>query len=181
VSSHPGNRSGTRQPLCVPVVGIGNDARGDDAAGPAVVRWLREELPEGFPAELLEVPGLSTTLIDVWEGKDLVILVDAVRSGLPAGTVHRIDALSVPSPLPAGFSRGSTHALDLDTIIGLGRSLGRLPGLLVVYGIEGACFDEGAGLSAGVRRAIPETAERIAREVSKAAGRRGLRPRDRGA
>jgi hydrogenase maturation protease len=91
-------------------------------------------------------------LIEDWSGADTVIVVDAVSSGAPSGTIHRLDPLS--APLPAAMSRGSTHAFGLAATIELARTLDRLPPRLTVYGIEGARFTAGEELSEPVRAAV---------------------------
>jgi hydrogenase maturation protease len=131
------------------VVGVGTD-RGDDAAGLTVVRRLRAS---GHPVTLAELAGDLTRLIDLWQPTDRVAVVDAVRSGAPAGTVQVLDAAG--GPLPAGaVPAGSTHGLGLDTAIELARGLGRLPARLIVYGIEGSQWTDGTGLSPEVSAAV---------------------------
>ena len=125
------------------VIGVGNAARGDDAAGLMVARRLGGLEHEGDPVALL----------DVWRNVDLAVLIDAVSSGAAPGTVHRVDATA--APLPARLrSSSSTHAVGLAEAIELGRTLGRFPGRLIVYGIEGERFDAGAELTPAVAAAI---------------------------
>jgi hydrogenase maturation protease len=91
-------------------------------------------------------------------------VIDAVRSGAPAGTIHRLDVGSEPAP--AAPRLGSTHAVGLAEAVELGRALGRLPARLELYGIEGARFDAGAELTPAVERAVEalcgELRERLA-------------------
>ena len=128
------------------VVGLGNAWRGDDGAGPAVARSL------GDDPRVLVHEGEPIGLLDAWAGAAEVVVVDAVASGAPAGTVHRLDAAA--APLPARFARGSTHAFGLAETIELARMLGRLPPRVTVYGIEGLDFRAGDQLSAPVRAAV---------------------------
>jgi hydrogenase maturation protease len=145
------------------VVGVGNRLRGDDAAGLAVIDRLRTAgLPDGV--RIVEREGEAVALIDEWEAAEEVIVVDAVRSGAPAGTVHRVDALA--APLPAAFARTSSHAFGIAETIELARALGRLPGRLEVYGIEGTEFGAGRELGPVVRRA----GERLAAELTSRLG-----------
>jgi hydrogenase maturation protease len=129
------------------VIGVGNAARGDDAAGLIAARRLGGLEHEGDPVALL----------DVWRGAELAVVIDAVSSGAEPGTVHRFDATS--APLPARL-RGSTssHALGLAEAIELGRTLGRLPGRLIVYGIEGERFEAGTELTPAVAAAVEAVA-----------------------
>lgn len=142
------------------VIGAGNELRRDDAAGLEAARRLAE-----YPGvEVREARGDMTSLADLWDADDSVVVVDAARSGALPGSVHRFDATS--DPLPAAFGRGSTHALGVADAVELARALGRLPSKLIVYGIEGEDFSAGEGMSAAVAAAVDETAVRIAEEIS---------------
>jgi hydrogenase maturation protease len=137
------------------VICLGNELRGDDAAGLVAGRRLRER---GLPA-LFETPD---ALLAGWGDADDVIVIDAVRSGAAAGTIHRVDARR--DPLPVGFESGSTHLLGLAEAVELARRTGRLPGAIEIIGIEGRTFDLGAGLSPEVERAV----ERVVGELASA-------------
>jgi hydrogenase maturation protease len=143
------------------VIGIGNAWRADDGVGLEVARRLRGTLPG---VEVLEREGEPTALIEAWEGTDAVWLVDAVSSGAAPGTVHRLDARE--HELPAELFRTSTHHLGLAEAVELARALGRLPPKMVVYGIEGAEFGAGDGLSPEVSAAAVRVAEAVREEVA---------------
>lgn len=130
------------------VIGIGNDLRRDDGAGPAVIDVLRRR---GLDDVTLAVSdGEPARLIDLWAPADLAVVVDAVRSpGGPGGRVRELDAVEDGRPGP------SSHTL------GLGEALGRMPSRLRIYAIEGADFGYGPGLSPPVTRAVAEVADQI--------------------
>jgi len=136
------------------LIGLGNPLRGDDAAGLLVAREARRRGGDGV--EVIELEGEPVDLIEAWQGAARAVLADAVASGARAGAVHRLDAAA--GPLPATLAGPSTHALGLAEAIELGRALGRLPGELVVYGIEGERFETGAEPSLAVRAAAAEVA-----------------------
>ena len=138
------------------VIGLGNSWRGDDGAGPAVARSLRDEVP----ARVHVYEGEPVGLIEDWASADAVIVVDAVSSGAPPGTIHRLDPLA--EPIPAALSQGSTHAFGLAETIELARALDRLPPRLTVYGIEGERFTAGEELSGRVRAAVDELVGELA-------------------
>jgi hydrogenase maturation protease len=125
------------------VIGLGNAARGDDAAGLIAARRLGGVEHEGDPLALL----------DLWEGAELALVIDAVSSGADPGTIHRFDA--VAEALPARLrSSTSTHAVGLAEAIELARALGRLPARLIVCGIEGGRFEAGTALTLAVAAAV---------------------------
>jgi hydrogenase maturation protease len=144
------------------VIGLGNAWRGDDAAGLALARRLRGRLPAGV--EVLEHEGEPLGLVEGWSGVPAAIVLDAVSSGAPPGTIHRLDARR--ERLPAELFRGSTHAFGLAEAIELARVLERLPERLLVYGVEAASFAAGSGLSPEVERAVGELVEELVAELS---------------
>lgn len=152
------------------VIGVGNELRGDDGAGIAVARQVRARgLKPGVlgpkpGVDVREHEGEPTALLEIWHGADAVVLVDAVRSGAPPGTIHRFELRG--APLPARWSgSSSTHAFALAEAIELARSLHRLPGRLVVFGVEGRTFAAGAELSPEVRRVLPAVADAVGHEA----------------
>jgi hydrogenase maturation protease len=134
------------------IIGVGNEYRGDDGAGIAVARRLRVLFSTGVT--VLEESGEGAALIEAWQGATWVILVDAVRSGSPPGTIHRLDARV--APMPTGFFAEAVE---------LARSLDQLPPHVIVYGIEGENFTAGVELSPSVKQAVGEVVERAAEEV----------------
>ncbi len=141
------------------VIGLGNDLRGDDAAGLQAVRRLR-----ALGIEVHEEQGEALRLLDAWEGRDAVVLVDTMRSGAPPGTLRRLDASA--APLPAQLSgSSSTHMVALAEAIELARTLGRLPRRVVVHAVEGDVFAAGAALSPPVADALPALADAVLAEL----------------
>lgn len=135
------------------IIGIGQPWRGDDAAGLAVLDLLGD-------LEARPHHGEGLGLLALWEGVERVVLVDAAESGAPPGTLHRIDA-TASSPLYARLFRTSSHAFGVFEAIETARALGRLPPVLIVHAVDGACWDLGAPLSAAVAAALPALAARV--------------------
>jgi hydrogenase maturation protease len=132
------------------VIGVGNAARGDDGAG---VVTAQRTGPLGLVATA------PFQLIDLWEGADDVVVVDAARSGAAPGTIHRFEVRS--QPLPTTVLGGSTHAIGVAEVVELARAMGRLPARLTVYGIEIGALSHGDTLSPEVEAAV----DAVVREV----------------
>jgi sulfhydrogenase subunit delta len=107
-------------------------------------------------------------LIELWEGFQSVIVVDAAALMIRPGRIHRLDLAR--NPLPAVLASPSTHAFGLAETVELARSLGRLPRFLVAYLVESERFETGALLSPAVMRVVDDVAERILIDI---AGSRG--------
>jgi hydrogenase maturation protease len=142
------------------VIGVGNELRGDDAAGIAVARRLRETTG----LDVRELEGEPTGLLDTWQGRDGVVLIDTMRSGAQPGAIVRIDASQTRLPSGLGGST-STHAVGLGETLELARTIGRLPSRVVVYAIEGQRFEAGDPMSDAVRSRIDELAAHVRNEV----------------
>ncbi|MEU0484899.1 hydrogenase maturation protease [Streptosporangium sp. NPDC006013] len=148
------------------VIGIGNELRGDDAAGLLVARLLRDVLPPEVP--VVENGGDPAELIEAWTGVGLAIVIDTVISGTPPGTVRRCTVLGPASPpggagwTPPALPHGSSHALGIADAVALGRILHRLPRELALYTVEGADFGLGAPVTPAVKHAIGRLTETVA-------------------
>ena len=143
------------------VIGLGNDFRRDDGAGRVCARRVQELA--GDAVRVIEESGEGAALMDAWRDAELVVLIDAVKSGAPPGEVHRLDAQA--NPIPANFFHYSTHAFSVAEAVELARALGQLPPRLIVYGIEGRDFTSGEGLSAEVAAAVEQVAQTISSEL----------------
>ncbi len=144
------------------VIGIGDPSWGDDAGGLLVVRRLRETL--GDSAELFEAEAVSpATVIEQWEGRESVIVVDAFSAGVPAGSVVRINASG--GVLPAALSHASAHGIGLPEVLAFAATMKRLPQRLILYALGGLRFEAGESLTPAAAKAVAEAVARIEAEL----------------
>jgi hydrogenase maturation protease len=150
------------------ILGYGNPDRGDDAAGPLTVRKLREL---GVPAE--EFGGDGLDLLETWGASEDVVVIDAMVSGGEPGSIR---AWEDPArSMEGGYRLCSTHGIGIAEAVRLGTVMGRLPGRLRIYGIEGSRFDVGAPPSQAVIQAANQLAVRLAAELPPKPGSNRLR------
>lgn len=143
------------------VLCVGNPDRGDDGVGRLVARWLYGRLPEDVL--LVECEGGAAEVLDRIAGAHCAILVDAALSGVPAGTVHRVDCAAGDVVPAAGVA--SSHGLGVAEAIGLARTLGCLPRWCVIYAVEAKRLAPGGELSPEVTDAAREVAEQVLRSL----------------
>lgn len=152
-----------RPPPRVAVTALGNPDRGDDAVGCAVAEALKGLLPEGVALIVHDDDVLA--LIDSWTPYEAVVCIDAAEPmGVP-GRIHRLD-LSVDT-LPRDPVAASSHALGLVEAIALARALHQAPHGIIVYAVEGRCFEPGATLSPELAAAVPIAARSVSDEVTR--------------
>ncbi len=150
------------------IVGCGNLLRGDDAAGPVLVRLLAER---GMPSGVRLIDG-GTAGMDVafaMRGARRVIVVDASRLGVEPGVVHRVPGEEVRDLTPPD---GNLHRFRWDQALGFAQWLlkDEYPQDVTVWLVEGESFELGDALSPRVQASIEQIADEIVREVTDAGG-----------
>ena len=143
------------RPARVAVVGVGNEMKGDDAAGVRVVRELSERMP-ATPGVLLinagQAPENFTGPLRRFR-PDLVIEVDAADQGAEPGAVAWVDWREAD-----GLS-ASTHTLPPSVLASfLTADLGCQVALI---GIQPLSLELRPALSAPVERAVADLAETL--------------------
>ena len=158
----------TDRPL---VVGLGAPDRGDDAVGVVVARAVAAR---GLPCVDVLTHEDPTDLLELWAGRELVVVVDAVRSGAEPGTMVVVETGAGGERLPESAwgrtGRGGTHAFGLASAVELGRALHRLPERVVLVGVEAASFEHGTPLSPAVAAGVPAAVATVL-EVVQSVGR----------
>ncbi len=150
-------------PAAIRVIGVGNLWRGDDAVGLLAARLLRER--QGPSIEVIDGEGNGLVLLEMMEGVDHVVFIDAVKGGGRPGEIIRLD-LSMESRWENTVSC-STHAMGLAQVIDLARILGRLPKHVVLYGIVIESAESGAPLSEAARAGLETVVMQVNEEVER--------------
>jgi len=142
------------------VLGLGNELRGDDGIGPAIIRALaaRQDLPSHVTVLDGGLAGVETVLL--LKDAARAIVVDAAEQGLAPGEWRRLPVATVLEHA-ARDGGGSWHAAGLAQALALGRALGTLPPDIVVYAVQPLRADYSPGLSEPVQAAIPTLCEQI--------------------
>jgi hydrogenase maturation protease len=158
------------------VAGVGNIFLSDDGFGPEVARRLAAApVPDGVRVEDFGIRGVHLAY-ELLNGYDAAILVDAMPSGVPAGTISVLE----PEVVAAGQGRTGSiidaHSLAPDAILTLLGDLGGTVGKVLVVGCEPAEAGEGIGLSPSVEAAV-DTAVAVVRDlIDNLTGSKGEQP-----
>lgn len=114
------------------VVGLGNPLMGDDGIGLAALGRLQDGW-ELDGVELLDGGTWGMSLLPRLEDADAVLLLDAIRTGVAPGTLHRIER----EEIHCRFSHKlSPHQVDMAEVLALAELRDRLPPRLVALGVE---------------------------------------------
>jgi len=155
-----------RLPGRVLILGLGNPLRGDDGIGRRVVESLWQRgLPEGV--EALAGGTLGLDLLNLLEGPQCAILVDAADMGLEPGQFARFTPDE--AQLIGAADRVSLHQVGLAEVLTLARALERPLPQIVVFGVQPQSMEWGEGLNIEVEAALPLLVEAVLREAVSAA------------
>lgn len=138
------------------VIGVGNEALGDEGVGVRVARALAgRDLPKGV--RVLEGGTEGWALLGRLEGVRRLVLVDAMAMGRRPGTVVTVRLDQVRRAAPP--ERTSLHGVAILDVLELASALGISPPEVYLVGIQPARVAPGFGLSPEVERALPGAVE----------------------
>jgi hydrogenase maturation protease len=144
------------------VLGLGNPLVSDDSVGLRVAAELKRRLADRPDLEIGEDYWGGLRLMERMIGFDRAVVIDAICTGAPPGTIHRLTPDAVPTQRSA-----SAHDVNLPTALAFGRRAGaKLPAdenvLLVAIEAEDILtFSEECtpAVQAAVGRAVREVLE----------------------
>lgn len=126
------------------VLGVGNVLLSDEGIGVRTVEALSERFSLPPEVEVLDGGTAGMDLLDIIAGRSHVIIVDAVRTGAPPGTVIRLEGDAVPA-----FFRNkiSPHQLGLSDVLAALKIMDLSPASISVIGVEPETLELGLDLS----------------------------------
>lgn len=142
------------------ILGLGNPLLTDDSVGLRVVQELKPLLAGREDIQVDEDYWGGLRLMERLVGFDRAIVIDAIRTGAPPGTIHELSVDSIPTQHSA-----SGHDVNLPTALALGRQTGaHLPASenILLVGIEAEdiiTFSEDC--TPQVQAAIPRAVETV--------------------
>jgi len=163
-------------PRRVLIAGMGNVLRGDDGFGVEVIRHLagRHDLPPSVRVVEVGIGGIPLVQ-ELLDGYDLLILVDAVRTGRPPGTLVVLEP-TLPDLDGASWEDvtalvGDPHTTDPSRVLLLARAAGALPNRVLLVGCEALdCEDLRMSLTPPVAACVDRAVERILGLVRESVG-----------
>lgn len=147
----------------VVVLGIGNTILSDEGAGVHAAEALLADydLPEGV--EVIDGGTAGMELLEPLSGVDLLVVLDAVRSGRPAGTLVKLAGDEVPVFFRAKLS---PHQVSICDVLASLEFVGDRPGDMVLIGVEPASLELGLEMTPTIAARIPEMVDMAVAELA---------------
>ena len=145
------------------VIGVGSRLRGDDAIGPLLIDALSDQTHSQI--ELVDAGSDALGIIEYFQGRDHVIVVDGCQMGRDAGCIEEIDPTQID--LVIKDDPVSLHGLGLAEAIKMAESLQMLPEDLKIIGIEPESIQFNSSLSVPVQRALKKAVKIVHTELNR--------------
>lgn len=146
------------------VLGVGNVLMSDEGVGPHAVRALAREYAAAPGVEIIDGGTSAMELLDDMAGADLLVIMDAVRSGAQPGELVRIAGDDVPR----FFTRKlSPHQIGIGDVLACLELMGESPKETVVLGVEPGTLEMGMELSGPVAAAVPALVTQVRGELDR--------------
>jgi hydrogenase maturation protease len=139
------------------VLGLGNTLNRDEGLGVHALGPVRDQLGDRGRIEILDGGVLGMALLPLVESCSHLLLLDAVDTGAPPGTVTTLGREEIPL-----FARLklSLHQVSFQEVLQFASVRGNLPEHLALVGAQPADISVGVGLSPEIERVLPEIAAR---------------------
>lgn len=141
------------------IIGIGNEFRGDDAAGILISRKLKNDFPN---LEIIEFFEIELDLIDYFKKHDSIVLIDALKSDKDKS--GKIEFFEINNDFEfSNLKYFSSHSISLTEILNIAKILNYLPEKLIIIGIHSSNFEIGSKISFN----LEETYQLVKKEIEK--------------
>jgi hydrogenase maturation protease len=158
------------------VLGIGNIILKDEGIGVRVAeRMMQMDLPPDV--EVLDGGIKGLDLLYFIEGREKVIVVDAVKAGAPPGTLFRFTDKDLAAK--KGVMR-SAHGIDFSDVVNISNFLGNKPEEIVFLGVEPEDLSAAMDLSPKIQEMVPVLINLVLKEIGAEKGSKDQGGRDSG-
>jgi hydrogenase maturation protease len=154
-------------PLKILIAGVGNELRQDDAFGVLLAQKLQREATFPSSVKVMEIGSGGIHLVQqLFDQYDVLILLDIVKWGGPAGTIHfkevEVNDIAQLSPDERNEFLADMHYINPLKALMMAKALKVLPKQVLFLGCQSEEHEEiGIGISAAVNAALPVAFQKI--------------------
>jgi hydrogenase maturation protease len=144
------------------VLGIGNILLQDEGLGVHALERLTKDYCVPSAIQLMDGGVMGLDLLPYLEGLSTLLVIDAVRTGQPPGTLIRLEGDAIPATLALKMSM---HQAGLQELLATSQLQGTSPSKVILWGMEPANVDWGLDLSAPVAAGLDALIQAVIEEL----------------
>jgi hydrogenase maturation protease len=147
----------------ITILGIGNILLRDEGVGVRTIEYLRKRT---LPTQVELVDGGTATfdLFTLFAETDHLVVIDAVKGGMPPGTIYRLEPKDL---VPQQQAPITPHDLGLLDSLAAASRIGERPHSVVIFGVEPKEIDWGMELTPEIEEMIPQVADLVLAEITR--------------
>ncbi len=144
---------GGQSPSCghIAVIGLGNILLRDEGVGVHVTNTIKQGYTFSPYVEIIDGGTMGLDLLPLFEGRDKILIVDAVDFGREPGYVGIIKNEDIPSALN---SKLSVHHIGLSDVLFASKLMGISPLEICLIGIQPESLDVGLDMTEEIKGKI---------------------------
>jgi hydrogenase maturation protease len=147
----------------VVVLGIGNTILSDEGVGVRAAEMLLERFELPAHVEVIDGGTAGMELLGPLSHLDLLVVLDAVKRGQPAGSIVKLTHDQVPVFFRAKLS---PHQVSICDVLASLEFSGDPPGDIVLIGVEPGSLELGLELTPAVAARVPEMVDIAVAELA---------------
>ncbi len=144
------------------MLGVGNVLLRDEGLGVRAIEELQRRFAFGDDVELLDGGTAGIELLRHLDGRDHIVIVDAIAAGQPPGSVMRVEGEDVPRTFHV---RITPHQIGLSDMLATALLSDCLTGTMVMFGVEPKDMTTGLALSPEVDGALDKLVGAVVEEL----------------
>ena len=144
------------------VLGIGNVLLKDEGVGVHALEEIRRRFEPDGDVELLDGGTAGVELLRYLDGREHVIVIDAIAAGHEPGTVFRVEGEDVPRTF---HQRISPHQIGLSDVLATALITDALPAAIVMFGVEPRDMTTGLELTPAVEASLDKLVNSVVEEL----------------
>ncbi|MEN6348982.1 MAG: HyaD/HybD family hydrogenase maturation endopeptidase [Syntrophomonas sp.] len=144
------------------VLGLGNLLFQDEGIGIHAIDKLKKNGSLAGKAELIDGGTAGLMMLGLVENASRLIIVDAIDGNLAPGTIQRLEGAEVSI---YASQKLYSHQMGFQEILDMAAERGKLPELIVLFGVQPASMNWSPSLSPVVSAVMPELMKQIIEQV----------------
>ncbi len=142
---------GQVSPVCI--IGLGNILLRDEGVGVHVINTIKQRYTFTPDVEVIDGGTMGLDLLPFLEGRERVLIVDAVDFGREPGYIGIIENDDIPAMLGPKLS---VHHIGLSDLLFAAKLMGTSPSEICLIGIQPESIDTGLDMTEGINGKLDE-------------------------
>lgn len=137
--------------MSIAIIGLGNILLRDEGIGVHVINTIKQRYTFSPYVEIIDGGTMGLDLLPILQGRDKILIVDAVDFGMEPGHIGIIENDAIPSTLN---SKLSVHHIGLSDVLFASKLMGISPSEIYLIGIQPKSIDVGLDMTEEIKGSL---------------------------